>query len=206
MSDSALQQVIEELKSRGLRAGEDEGAKIVTEAEGKAEKIVADAKAEAEKIIADAKAEAESMKKQLDAELRQAAAVGLQDFRSRVEKSLLVPAVEEGIGGGLKDAGALREILQETVKGFAASAGSRTELEVLLPEAMQKQLDSSVAMRLKASTGAGVTVKYDTGFELGFKVSPKGSGYLFDFSDEGFKEIFLKFLAPRFRQYFFAGE
>ncbi|MBW2535225.1 MAG: hypothetical protein JRI55_27275 [Deltaproteobacteria bacterium] len=206
MGDSALQQVIEELKSRGLRAGEDEGAKLVADAEAKADKIVADAKAEADKIVADAKGEAGSLKKQLEAELRQAAAVGLQDFRSRVEKSLLVPAVEEGLGGALKDAAVLRDILQETVKGFAASAGARTELEVLLPEAMQGQLDSSVAMRLKAATGAGVTVKYDTGFELGLKISPKGSGYLFDFSDEGFKEIFLKFLAPRFRQYFFAGE
>ena len=43
----------------------------------------------------------------------------------------------------------------------------------------------------------------DDGFKLGFQLAPKGGGYLFDFSEDGLRDVFAKFLAPRFRKYFF---
>ncbi len=203
MGDQALQQVIDELKSRGLRAGEDEGRKKVGEAEAQAEQIVADARAEAEGIVGSARNEAAAMREQMQAELRLSAKAGLQAFRQAVEKSFLVPTVDKSLQRVLDDPTELRAILVETVKGFTAAGGASGDLEVILPEAQRAKLEGAIKADMLSQTGTPVTVRFADGFSFGFRLSPQGSGYLFDFSDEGFREIYLKFLAPRFREYFF---
>ena len=203
MSDQALQQVIQELKARGLRAGEEEGSKIVTSAEEKARTIVANANDEASRIIDNAKKEAESMRVQMDAELRQASAVGLEAFRQRVEKSFLVPNVDAGVKAVLEDTGALKDIIVAAAKGFASSDEAAGDLTVILPEAQKAALEVAFVAQLKAVAGKGVNVSFADGFDFGFRIAPGDSGYIFDFSEEGFREIFVGFLAPRFRKYFF---
>jgi V/A-type H+/Na+-transporting ATPase subunit E len=204
MSDQALQQVIAELKSRGLRAGEEEAAGIVTQSKEEAAKIVSDANAQAQKILDDARAEAESMRAQLAAELKQASAVGLESFRQAVESSFLVPTVDAGTRSVLDDPAILTQVILETARGFAASSGGKGDLEVILPADQQSKLDAAFVAALKKGAVTGVKVTFADGFDFGFKVSPEGSGYVFDFTEEGFREIFLKFLAPRFRKYFYA--
>ena len=202
MSD--LQQVITELKTRGLRAGEEEGAKLVSDAKSEAVKIVDEAKAQAAKIVADAQTEAKATRTQLDAELRQASAVGLEAFRQGVEASFLVPSVEAGARTVLDDTTTLKEVIVATVRGFASSGGAQTDLEVILPAALQQKMDAAFVATLKMEAATGVQVTFEDGFSFGFKLSPEGSGYVFDFTEDGFREIFLKFVAPRFRTYFFA--
>lgn len=204
MSDQALQQVIAELKTRGLRAGEEEGAKIVSSAQDEAAKIIADARAQADKLLADTRSEADSLEAQLDAELRQASAVGLEAFRQAVETSFLVPAVEGGSRSVLDDPSTMKQVILETVKGFAASGGADTDLEVILPAAQQGKLDAAFVATLTKEAATGVQISFADGFSFGFRISPEGSGYVFDFTEEGFREIFLKFVAPRFRKYFYA--
>lgn len=203
MSNPALQDVIQELKSRGLRAGEEEGAKVVDASKTKGDKIIADAKAEADQIVGKAKAEAEAMRKQLDAEMRQASAVGLEAFRQAIEGSFLVPTVDTALVSVMDDKAMLKEIILETVKAFGSSGGSADALDVILAEAQKTALDGAFVAELKARAGRDVNVDFADGFRFGFRISPEGSGYVFDFSDGGFREIFMKFLAPRFRGYFF---
>jgi len=94
--------------------------------------------------------------------------------------------------------------LVETVKGFAASGGASGNLEVILPGAQRAKLEGAIVADMLSQAGTSVSVRFEDGFSFGFRLSPEGSGYLFDFSDEGFREIYLKFLAPRFREYFFS--
>ena len=49
---------------------------------------------------------------------------------------------------------------------------------------------------------AGASFEFDDGFELGFRIAPDGTTYHFDFDKDGFQEVFLEFLAPRFRECF----
>ncbi len=206
MSDQALNRVIEELRTRGLRAGEADGAQLVQAAQAKADQVVADAKAEAEKIVSDAQAQAESLRRQLEAELKQASANGLLAFQSAVEKSFLVPAVADALRPVLQDQTILKRAIIESSRAFAGARGAQNDLELLLPAAQKQALDGAFVAELKARAGAGLTVRFDDGFSFGFKIAPSGSGYLYDFSDDGFKEIFLRFLAPRFRSAFFDQE
>jgi len=203
MSDQGLQQVIDELKSRGLRAGEEEGDKIIASAKAEADQILSNAREEADRLVGTAKSEADAMRTQLDAELRQASAVGLEAFRQKVESSFLVPAVNEELRKQLTDPAGLQAIIVATATGFASTAGGNDTIEVLLPEAQREALGNAFMAELKKQVGAGVTVRFESGFKFGFRIAPEGSGYVFDFSEDGFKEIFLQFLAPRFREYFF---
>ncbi len=203
MGDQALQQVIEELKSRGLRAGEDEGRQKVEAAEQRAQQIIAEAEAKAESIVNGAKAEAKTTEEAMKAALVTAAKDGVKDFSQAVEGSLLVPTVDKALARVLDDPAELRAILVETVKGFATTGGVTGDLQVILPEAQRAKLEGAIKADMLAQAGTGVSVRFDDGFTCGFRLSPDGSGYLFDFSDDGFREIFLKFLAPRFREYFF---
>ena len=206
MSTPALQDVIDELKSRGLRAGEEEGAKVVADAEAKAEKTLADAKAKAEEIVAGAEIEAKAMKKQLDAELRQASAVGLEAFQQALEKSFLVPAIDDTVASVLDDPKSLKDVIVATVKSFADSGGTQSDLTVILSANKQKKFTKAWINGLVKRAGDGVKVSFADGFSFGFKIAPEGSGYLFDFTEDGFREIFMGFMAPRFREYFNAQE
>ena len=205
MRDQALQYIITELKTRGLQAGAEEGAKLIESAKRRAEDIVTEAEARAAQIVDDARARSEAMQKELDAELRQASVVGLEAFRQAVLKSLLVPTVGAELGGALREPAALTDIIKATAAGIAASDGATQQLEVLLPEAQRERLEATLMARLQGAIRAGVEVKFDEGFKLGFQLAPKGGGYLFDFSESGLRDVFVKYLAPRFRKYFFGS-
>ena len=203
MRDQALQHIITELKTRGLQAGAEEGAKLVESAKRRAEDIVADAESRAAQIVEEARDRSKGIKKELDSELRQASVVGLESFRQAVLKSLLVPTVGSELGRVLEEPAALAEIIQATAAGIASSDGATQELEVLLPEEQRERLDAAFMARLQRDIRTGVEIKFDDGFKLGFQLAPKGGGYLFDFSETGLRDVFVKFLAPRFRKYFF---
>jgi hypothetical protein len=48
-----------------------------------------------------------------------------------------------------------------------------------------------------------VVVRFDENLSFGFRIGPKGSGFCFDLSDEGFREVLVRFLSPRFRYAFY---
>ncbi len=199
-----LKEVIEELKKEGIEAAKAEAEKIVADAKAEAEKIIADAKAEAEKIVADARAEAQRLRRQLDTELAQAARVGLDKFRSAVENALVVPAIDETVGRQLQDKQFLEKIIMEVVKGFVQNGFKGQPLEVILPADLKDKVSSSFAAKFKMMTGASVNVEFDDSISFGFKIGPKEEGFVYDLSDEGFREMFVQFLSPRFRDLFLA--
>jgi V/A-type H+-transporting ATPase subunit E len=206
MNDPSLQKVIEELKARGLRAGEDEAARIREAAEADAARIRAEAKAEAERMVAQAQRDREAQKKQLDAELRQAAAVGLVAFRQALEQALVVPELDAALSQALAEPAFLQELLMAAATAFAASGGADNELELILSAEQQDKLAQGFVGRVTERLGGRVQVRFDQGVTGGFQLAPGGSGYVLDFTEHGFQEIFLSFLAPRFRSYYFEQE
>ncbi|MDX9723861.1 MAG: hypothetical protein RBU37_24135 [Myxococcota bacterium] len=202
MSSEGLEQVISELKTRGLKAAEKEGEEIIAKAKKEAQELVAKAKKEAEELLANAKSQAASTKSQMEAELRQASSVGLEAFRQAVQALFVVPEIDSKIRDVLSKPELLQPLMIEAVQAFSKAQGD--ELSVLLPASQQAELEKSMVKTLSSKLGKGVTVRFEHGFDFGFKLAPKGGGYLFDFSDEGFREIFMRFLAPRFRKHFLA--
>ena len=203
MRDKRLQDVVTELKTRGIRAGKAKAAKMVEAAEQQASEIVAAAEAQATQIVNDAKRRSEVLAKELDAELRQASAAGLEAFRQAVLKSMLVPAVTAELRHSLSDPSTLAMIITTAAQGIGASSSSDQPLEVLLPEAQREALGAAFVAKLKEQMRTGVKVRFDTGFEFGFQISPEASNYVFDFSEAGLRDVFVRYLSPRIREAFF---
>ena len=204
MQQYGLDQVIDELKTRGIKAGEDEATRIVEQARARAKEIRAEAEVEAEEIRARARAQKKATLAAMESEMAQAARVGLAAFRQSIEKGFLVPEVDESLHGVLGKPGFLENALLEIVKAFAASGMSKGEVDALLPEARRAELGTFFLTKLKARGAKGLVVRFDDSLSFGFRIGPRGGGFSFDLSDEGFREVFVRFLSPRFRKAFCA--
>lgn len=207
MSSEALQEVIEKLKSEGIEAARAEAARIKEKAESDAETIEIEARAKAKNIVNQAEAEAKKLREQLQLEMERAAKTALLAFKSSVEKALVVPAVDEALAQLLSNPTHLEKIVAEMIKGFASNQFKNANLDVILPENMRVQLGSAFVAKMKLlSGGGGVTVQFDDNIRYGFKIGPSGQGYVYDLTDDGLREMFVKFVSPKFRSLFFANE
>lgn len=202
MESHGLDAVIDELKNRGIKAGEEEAGKIVEKAKAEAADIVAKAKKEAEQLADKAKSDAAATKRQMEAELKASAQVALTAFRQAMEKSFLLPEIDASLKPVISAPTFLENAVSEMVRAFAGSEFKEGGISVLLPAQKQKELEASVVQRLKARAGPGVQVKFDDGFQFGFKVGPADGRFQLDLSEDGFRDIFVKFMSPRFREFF----
>lgn len=202
----ALEPVIEELKTRGIQKGKEEAEKIVSDAKAKASEILAKAKEEADALLAKTKETAEATKRQMESELRAATQVALTAFRQAMERSFMLPEIDSSVKPVISKPEFLEQTIAELVKSFASSGFGEGGIEVLLPENRQKELESSLVARLKARAGSSVTIRFDDGFECGFKIGPSDGRFVLDLSEEGFQQIFVRFMSPRFRKFFTTGE
>ncbi len=203
MEKHGLEQMIEELKARGVKAGEEAAERLVEEAKERAKSIVAEALAQAETHKEQALAQKKRTMAALTVEMAQAARVGLTAFREAIEKSFLVPQVDEGLSALLARPAFLENAVLEMVKGFVASGMSAADVEVTLPEAQRQELAAFFTGKLQERGAAGVTVRFDDAVSFGFRIGPKDEGFSFDLTDEGFREILVRFLSPRFREAFY---
>jgi len=204
MEQIGLEQVISELKAKGVKAGEEEAARLVADARAKAEKIIAEARAEAEATRRKAEADRTQIRAALEAELAQAARVGLASFRETIEKGFVVPEIDAALKAALAKPNVVEETILELVRAFAATGLKSDDVEILLPENRRAELGEALVGKLAARGQRGLTVTHDAGMSIGFKIGPKGGGFAFDLTDEGWREILVRFVAPRFRDTFFA--
>jgi len=206
MQLNRLDEVITRLKERGIAEGRKDAEDIVAKAKQEANSIVSKAKEEAELIIARAKEDARKTRSQLDSDLRQAAQVGLEAFRQSVEKALLVPAVDESLKVSLSDHRFIEQLILEMLKAFTAAGMKSTDIEVLLSQEKKAQLENHLGLRLRGVAGGSPTLKFTDEISAGLRIGPSGREFIIDLSSDGYREIFTKFMSPRFRKLFFAKE
>jgi V/A-type H+-transporting ATPase subunit E len=202
MEAHGLDEVIEQLKSKGIEAGKDEASRIVDEAKEKADQIVKQAEEKAEDIVKDANEEAEKTKRQMEAELQNTTQVALAAFRQSMEKGFVLPEVDKAIKPVVTKPDFMEKAISELIKAFASSGFKEGGIRVLLPEKLQKELEGAFVQKLRTRAGAKVEVAFDDSITYGFQIGPSDGRFVLDLSQEGFRQIFMKFLSPRFREYF----
>jgi V/A-type H+-transporting ATPase subunit E len=206
MSAESLNEVIEKLKREGIDAAKVDADRIKEKAEADAETTEIEAKAKAKALVNQAEAEAKKIRDQLQVEMERATKIALAAFKSSVEKALVVPAIDESLATLLTTPAHMEKIIAEMIKGFAANNLKGADLDVILPESMKDQLGSAFVAKMKLMTAGGaVNVLFDDNIRFGFKIGPGGEGFVFDLTDEGLREIFVKFVSPKFRNLFFGS-
>jgi len=191
--DVQLKELIEKIKSEGVKSAEEQAASIIGEAEKKAENILSKAKTEAEQLHDQAEKDA----RQREQSGKEALAQAGRDLILNIQKKI------ENLFNGLLEtetASAYNpSVLEETIVTLVKSWDKEhvADIQVLLSRKDLDKLETPLRSKLAAEIKKGFEVKSSPHVEAGFRVSEKNGGAYYNFSAQGIAELLSDFLNPK---------
>ena len=196
-----LQELRDKLYNEGLSKGKQEGEELLAKAKVQADDIVAKAKAEAAAIVAAAHKEAEDLKTQVQGDLKMAAAQSVAATKKDIETLVISKMTEGEVKNALTSAEFVKEVILAVAKAF--NTGDPTDLEVVLPETLKKDLETFVTSELTKVLKGGVQASFSKKIAGGFTIGPKDGGYFISFTDETFNALISEYLRPATKKILF---
>jgi len=206
MADSKLQELIETLKKQAIESGEASSRQIIEEAQREAKAIVDKANAEADGIVRQAQQEADQKLKQLESSMEIAGSQFVTSLKRVIEQNLLELPLKEKVTDALGDTAYLKELIRTVVLEYTGKPEC-SDLQVLVAKDQQEKLVDFMVDLVKAQTECGdpnhkgLTLQAGN-VSFGFMINKMEGNVTLDFTDEAFLTLFLKFLTPRFREFF----
>ena len=195
-----LQELTQKLYNEGLAKGKEEGEALLAKATAQAEEIVKQAQAQAAAIVEKAQKEAQDYKVKMEGDVKMASTQALQATRAGIEGLIVAKAVEP-VKEQLSSAAFLKEIITTVAQRF--SAQEATDLSLVLPEKLQKELEPFVKGELAQTLGKGVEASFSKKVAGGFKIGPKDGSYFISLTDEAFQGLIGEFLRPATKKILF---
>ena len=196
-----LQELTEKLYAEGLSKGKQEGEEILAKAQVQAEEIVAKAHAEAAAIVAAAKKDAEDLKTKVESDVKMAANQSVAATKKDIETLVVAKMTEAEVKNALTSADFVKEVILAVAKGF--NTEEPVDLEVVLPEALKKDLEGFVAKELANALKGNVEASFSKKVAGGFTIGPKDGGYFISFTDETFNALISEYLRPATKKLLF---
>jgi V/A-type H+/Na+-transporting ATPase subunit E len=205
-TNQKLQELIDTLKRQGVESGEEASRAIVANAQKEAGNIVAQAKSEAESIVAKAKESADSQMRQLHSSMEIAAAELITDLKRAIEDRLISMPLRRDLDKSLSDTGFLKELIATCVREYMKNPG-RSDLDVIVSKEQKERLGDFAGELIRSVStkreDGGLSVNLQSGdVSFGFIVGKSDSAVRLDFTADAFLELFLRYLSPRFREFF----
>ncbi len=195
-----LQELTDKLYNEGLSKGKQEGEEILAKAKVQADEIIAKAKAEAEAIVAAAHKDAADLKTKVEGDLKMAASQSIAATKKDIETLVVAKMTEAEVKSALSSADFVKEAILAVAKGFTTEA---TDLEIVLPETLKKELDGSLAAEIAKVLNVGVEASFSKKIAGGFTIGPKDGGYFISFTDETFNALISEYLRPATKKILF---
>ena len=189
-----LQELTQKLYNEGLSKGKEEGQAVLAKAQAEAAAIVKKAQEEAQAILAQAQKEAQDYKIKVEGDVKMASIQALQATRAGIENLIVAKAVDAPVKEALSNATFLKGIIEAVAKNF--SAQESTDIALVLPEKLQKELEPFVKDEVAKSLGKGVEASFSKKVSGGFKIGPKDGSYFISLTDESFQELIGDYLRP----------
>ncbi|MEN6619547.1 MAG: hypothetical protein ABFC28_08685 [Rikenellaceae bacterium] len=199
-----LQELTEKLYSEGLSKGKHEAEEMKIKAKKEAEEIISQAKEESKQIISNAHKEAEDIKIKLLNEVKMASKQSLSSLKKQIETVIINKSTEQPIAEALGNSEFLKTIIQSAVSAFNPDSSFSRDLKILLPDSLQKELDSFIKNEIQKQFKGVLEVKFDKRMTSGFKIGPKGENYYISFTDKDFQELLGSYLRPKTREFLFS--
>ena len=196
-----LQELTDKLYNEGLSKGKQEGEEILAKAKVQADEIVAKAKAEAAAIVAAAAKEAEDLKTKVQGDLKMAAGQSIAATKKDIETLVVAKMTETEEKKALSSADFVKEVILAVAKGF--NTDEAVDLEVVLPEALKKDLEGFVSKELAKALKGGVEATFSKKIAGGFTIGPKDGGYFISFTEETFNALISEYLRPATKKILF---
>lgn len=198
-----LQELTDKLYQQGLSKGKQEAEELLSKAKAEAEKILLEAQENAKRIVADAQKQAQDIKTKCDNDLRIAASQTLSAVKQQIENVIITKALKEPTKQALTDVEFIKSVIKTISNAFNAAQSEPVALELILPEGLQNEFKSFVESGAQKEMSAGVTIQFSKQISGGFKIGPKGEGYMIGFTDEDFEKILADFVRPATKKLLF---
>ena len=196
-----LQELTDKLYNEGLSKGKQEGEEILAKAKVQAEEIVAKAKAEAAAIVAAANKDAEDLKTKVQGDLKMAAAQSVAATKKDIETLVVTKMTDAEVKNALTSADFVKDVILSVAKGFTTE--DATDLELVLPESLKKELEPFVKSELGKVLKGGVEASFTKKIAGGFTIGPKDGGYFISFTEETFNALISEYLRPATKKILF---
>ena len=199
--ENKLQELTDKLYKEGLSKGKEEGEAILAKANEKATQIIEDARKQAATILKAAGAEAEDLKAKVEGDVKMAAAQSIQATRKDIENLMVKGMTGKQVASALSSADFIKEIIRTVAQKF--STQESTDLGMILPESLRKELEPFVSGELSRILGSGIDASFSKNISGGFRIGPKDGSYFISLTDETFKDLICEYLRPATRKILF---
>ena len=196
-----LQELTDKLYNEVLSKGNQEGEELLAKAKVQAEETVAKAQAEAAQIVAAAQKQADEIKAKVSSDIRMASSQSLAATKKDIETLVVGKMTDEPVKKALASAEFVKEVIKAVAEKFTTEGPM--DLSLILPEALQKDLEPFVTKELAKMLNAGVEASFSKKVSGGFKIGPKEGGYFVSFTDETFNELIAEYLRPATKKILF---
>ena len=201
--ENKLEQLTRKLYDEGLEKGRAEADRLVSEAKAEAARIVAEAQAKAEAVVKQAQERADDTAKNAMTEIALAGRQAVSKIKNEIAEAVVMKSTAAGVKDANLDGSFVKEMLLAVAKNWNGAAGSKVELQALLPEAARTKLDTAMKAAAAELLAAGVEVGYSADVKSGFKVAQKEGGYYISFSDDDFNALLGSYLRDKVRDLLF---
>ena len=191
-----LQELTDKLYNEGLSKGKQEAEQMKANAKLEAAQIIAQAKEQAQEILAKAQAEAAELKSKTENDVKAASLQAFTAVKQQIENVIVAKSLAPA-KTAVAEADFLKEIVKGIVAAFNPANSDSVALELILPADKQAELEQFAKEQLNKICAAGVEVQFSKGIQGGFKIAPKGEGYMLSFTDKDFENIISEYLRPK---------
>lgn len=189
-----LKELTDKLYSEGLSKGRQEAEALVADAKQKAAEIVENAKKEAEAIKAKAAAEASELTSRTQSDVKMASAQAIQAVKTDIENLVVASLQGDEVSKALSSEEFVKSIITAVAQKF--DAAENTDITLVLPESLQKELEPFVKKELCSVLKNSVEGKFSKKVSGGFCIGPKDGSWFVSLTDETFKELICEYLRP----------
>ncbi len=189
--DVQLKELIEKIKSEGVKTAEDKAADIIRNAEQKAKSIIENAEAKAKVARDKASEDAARFEATGKEALKQASRDLIISTNKKLEEifgKLLENEVDEVLKGSF-----LESVILTVVKNWKDDL---TDMSVLIPEDQLGKLEAGLKSKISKEIKGSLELKPLKGVDSGFRISSRDGSAYFDFTGEGISGLLAELLNP----------
>ena len=198
-----VQELTEKIYNEGVNKAKADAEKIIAEAKKEAGAIIQSAQKEREAILAQAKKEVAEVKTNANAEMQLAARQFISHVKQQITNAITAEQVEKKVKEAFNDTDFLKNMILTLVKNWNAQSQDQPELQLLLSEKETNELSDFFESKAFEALNKSIEVKWDEKVKNGFKIGPKGGGYIIRFSDVDFENYFKKYFKEKTRNLLF---
>ena len=197
-----LQELTDKLYNEGLSKGKQEAEQMKANAKNEAAQIIAQAKEQAQEILAKAQSEAAELKSKTENDVKMASLQAFTAVKQQIENVIVAKTLAPAKAAA-SETEFLKEIIKSIVTAFNPENSDSVALDIILPADKQTELEKFAKEQLSKICTAGVDVQFSKGIQGGFKIAPKGEGYMLSFTDKDFENIIAEYLRPKTKELLF---